>query len=130
MEVPLTVLDFLDRAETVFADREAVVDEPDPPGGGLGRLTYGELATKARSLAVALDEVRSLRSAAQRFDAQGAGACEQVQHGAEQRLTRLQHREDGAADQVRRRSRGRRPRTQQRPAPRLSRDHAHCFGNA
>ena len=36
MQVPLTITDFLERAETVFADREAVVDEPDPPGGGLG----------------------------------------------------------------------------------------------
>jgi fatty-acyl-CoA synthase len=57
VEVPLTVLDFLDRAETVFASREAVVDEPDSPGGGLGRLTYGELAAKARSLAIALDDL-------------------------------------------------------------------------
>ncbi len=57
MEVPLTITDFLDRAETVFADREAVVDEPDPPGGGLGRITYGELAAKARSLAIALDDL-------------------------------------------------------------------------
>jgi fatty-acyl-CoA synthase len=57
VEVPLTVLDFLDRAETVFPTREAVVDEPDPPGGGLGRLTYGELAAKARSLALALDDL-------------------------------------------------------------------------
>ena len=36
MHVPLTTLDFLERAETVFADRTAVVDEPAPPGGGLG----------------------------------------------------------------------------------------------
>ncbi|MGZ6964491.1 MAG: AMP-binding protein [Acidimicrobiia bacterium] len=57
MEVPLTVTDFLDRAETVFGHREAIVDEPDPPGGGLGRFTYGELAAKARSLAVALDDL-------------------------------------------------------------------------
>jgi acyl-CoA synthetase (AMP-forming)/AMP-acid ligase II len=57
VEVPLTVTDFLDRAETVFGAREAVVDEPDPPGGGLGRITYGDLAAKARSLAVALDEL-------------------------------------------------------------------------
>ena len=55
MEVPLTVLDFLDRAETVFADREAIVDEPDPPGGGWGRVSYSTLAARARSLAVALD---------------------------------------------------------------------------
>jgi acyl-CoA synthetase (AMP-forming)/AMP-acid ligase II len=57
VEVPLTVTDFLDRAETVFPDREAVVDEPDPPGGGLGRFTYADLGAKARSLAVALDEL-------------------------------------------------------------------------
>jgi acyl-CoA synthetase (AMP-forming)/AMP-acid ligase II len=57
VEVPLTVTDFLDRAETVFADREAVVDEPDPPGGGLGRISYGDLAARARSLAVALDDL-------------------------------------------------------------------------
>ena len=57
MEVPLTVTDFLDRAETVFPDRVAVIDEPDPPGGSLGRITYGELAAKARSLAVALDDL-------------------------------------------------------------------------
>jgi acyl-CoA synthetase (AMP-forming)/AMP-acid ligase II len=57
VEVPLTIADFLDRAETVFAHREAVVDEPDPPGGGLGRLTYEELAAKARSLAIALDDL-------------------------------------------------------------------------
>ena len=43
MIVPLTLKDFLDRAETVYGDRVAVVDEPDPPGGGLGRFTYAEL---------------------------------------------------------------------------------------
>jgi fatty-acyl-CoA synthase len=57
VEVPLTVTDFLERAETVFAAREAVVDEPDPPGGGLGRVSYGMVAGQARSLAVALDEL-------------------------------------------------------------------------
>ena len=35
MHVPLTTLDFLERAESVFADRVAVIDEPAPPGGGL-----------------------------------------------------------------------------------------------
>jgi acyl-CoA synthetase (AMP-forming)/AMP-acid ligase II len=57
VEVPLTVSDFLDRAETVYPDREAVVDEPSPPGGGLGRTTYATLARQARSLAVALDDL-------------------------------------------------------------------------
>lgn len=55
MRVPLTIADFLDRAETVFGHREAIVDEPDPPGGGLGRITYARLATMARGLAVHLD---------------------------------------------------------------------------
>jgi len=57
MQVPLTTLDFLERAETVFADRIAVVDEPDPPGGGLGSFTYAELGRRARSIAVAFDEL-------------------------------------------------------------------------
>ena len=37
MIVPLTLADFLERAEHVYGDREAIVDEPNPPGGGLGR---------------------------------------------------------------------------------------------
>jgi fatty-acyl-CoA synthase len=57
MIVPLTVLDFLDRAELVYGDRAAIVDEPHPPGGGLGRLTYGATAAMARSVAVALDDL-------------------------------------------------------------------------
>jgi acyl-CoA synthetase (AMP-forming)/AMP-acid ligase II len=57
MIVPLTLADFLDRAEIVYGQREAIVDEPDPPGGGLGRITYGQFAAMARSLAAALDEL-------------------------------------------------------------------------
>jgi len=30
----------------VFADRIAVVDEPNPPGGGLGSFTYAELGRR------------------------------------------------------------------------------------
>jgi fatty-acyl-CoA synthase len=56
MHVPLTLADFLYRAEMVYGGRSAIVDEPNPPGGGLGRTTYGELAAMARSLASALDE--------------------------------------------------------------------------
>ncbi len=44
MIVPLTLGDFLERAEFVYGEREAVVDEPSPPGGGLGRITYGQFA--------------------------------------------------------------------------------------
>jgi acyl-CoA synthetase (AMP-forming)/AMP-acid ligase II len=57
MIVPLTLADFLERAELVYGHREAVVDEPNPPGGGLGRFTYGQFASMARSLAGALDEL-------------------------------------------------------------------------
>ena len=57
MIVPLTLGDFLERAEIVHAEREAVVDEPHPPGGGLGRFTYARFAEMARSLAAALDDL-------------------------------------------------------------------------
>src|SRR5213593_1492829 len=57
MIVPLTLADFLERAEHVYGDREAIIDEPNPPGGGLGRLTYAQFAAMARSLAAALDDL-------------------------------------------------------------------------
>jgi fatty-acyl-CoA synthase len=57
MIVPLTLADFLERAELVYGHREAVADEPNPPGGGLGRLTYGQFAAMSRSLAAALDDL-------------------------------------------------------------------------
>ena len=57
MIVPLTLADFLDRADLVYGAREAIVDEPDPPGGGLGRITYRDFAAMARSLAARLDDL-------------------------------------------------------------------------
>jgi acyl-CoA synthetase (AMP-forming)/AMP-acid ligase II len=54
---PLTVRDFLDRAETVYPDRVAVVDEPEQPAPSLGSLTYRELATLARAQAARLDRL-------------------------------------------------------------------------
>jgi len=57
MIVPLTLADFLERAEQVYGDREAIIDEPNPPGGGLGRLTYAQFAAMSRSLAAALDDL-------------------------------------------------------------------------
>src|SRR5262245_34892084 len=63
MQVPLTLIDFLHRAELVYGERIAVVDEPQPPGGGLGRITYAELGRMARSLAAALDELDVLEGA-------------------------------------------------------------------
>src|SRR6202795_2756830 len=57
MIVPLTLGDFLERAELVYGAREAVVDEPTPPGGGLGRFTYAQFASMARSLGATLDDL-------------------------------------------------------------------------
>ena len=57
MKVPLTVRDFLDRAETVFPDRTAAVDEPEQPAPSLGSLTFAELAARARAQAAGLDRL-------------------------------------------------------------------------
>jgi fatty-acyl-CoA synthase len=57
MHVPLTTADFLDRAAAVYADRIGLIDEPAPPGGGLGRVTYGEFGRRARAVAAGLDEL-------------------------------------------------------------------------
>ncbi|MEV0071298.1 AMP-binding protein [Amycolatopsis sp. NPDC050768] len=51
----LAVRDFLDRAETVYPDRIAVVDEPDQPAASWGAITYRELARRARKQAANLD---------------------------------------------------------------------------
>lgn len=55
MFVPMSVRDFLRRAEEVYPDRVAVVDEPDQPAAPMGPLTYRELAAAARAQAAALD---------------------------------------------------------------------------
>jgi acyl-CoA synthetase (AMP-forming)/AMP-acid ligase II len=54
---PLTVADFLDRAEAVYPDRIAVVDEPDQPAPSQGSFTYREMAAMARAQAARLDEL-------------------------------------------------------------------------
>ena len=56
MKVPFTTADFLDRAAAVYPLRTGVVDEPGPyQDGGLGSLTYEQLAERARGLAAGLD---------------------------------------------------------------------------
>ena len=55
MKFPLVVGDFLDRAEHVYPNRVAVVDEPDQPAPSLGSLTYREVARNARAQAARLD---------------------------------------------------------------------------
>jgi len=56
MKVPFTTADFLDRAELCYPLRIGVVDEPgDAQGGGLGSVTYADLAVRARALSAGLD---------------------------------------------------------------------------
>ena len=55
MKVPLTVLDHIERAELVYGDRVAVVDEPDQPASSWGEITYGRMAELARAQAAGLD---------------------------------------------------------------------------
>lgn len=57
MHIPLTLADFLYRAELVYGEREAVRDEPDSPLESLGSITYRELGAMARSLGAALDDL-------------------------------------------------------------------------
>jgi acyl-CoA synthetase (AMP-forming)/AMP-acid ligase II len=54
---PLTVRDFIDRAEQVYPDRVAFVDEPDQPAPGLGEVDYREMAALARAQAARLDQL-------------------------------------------------------------------------
>ncbi|MDG0976577.1 MAG: AMP-binding protein, partial [Ilumatobacter sp.] len=55
MKVALTVNDFLSRAERVYPDRIAVVDEPDQPAESWGAISYREMAERARAMAAGLD---------------------------------------------------------------------------
>jgi fatty-acyl-CoA synthase len=55
MIVPLTVDDFLHRAETAFADIVAVVDEPNQPATPVPTTTYRELARRVRAWQAGLD---------------------------------------------------------------------------
>jgi len=57
VKVPLTIVDHLRRAEQVYGDRVALVDEPDQPAASWGTLTYHEVATRARAQAAALDDL-------------------------------------------------------------------------
>ena len=55
MRVPLTIIDHIRRAELLYADRIAVVDEPDQPAQSWGSLTYRQVAERARAQAAGLD---------------------------------------------------------------------------
>lgn len=55
MKVPMSVMDFLRRAEQVYPDRIGVVDEPDQPAESWGSLSYREIGARARAMAAGLD---------------------------------------------------------------------------
>ena len=55
MKVALTIVDHLRRAEQVYGDRIAIIDEPDQPGKSWGSITYAEMARRARAKAAGLD---------------------------------------------------------------------------
>ena len=55
MKIPLTVADHLRRAEVVYGDRVAIVDEPDQVAPALSDLTYARTAELARAMAAGLD---------------------------------------------------------------------------
>ena len=55
MKVALTVNDFLRRAELLYPDRTAIVDEPDQPAESWGSITYREVARRAKAMAAGLD---------------------------------------------------------------------------
>jgi acyl-CoA synthetase (AMP-forming)/AMP-acid ligase II len=63
MKVPLTIIDHLRRAEQVFPDRIAFVDEADQPADSWGTCTYAEMARRARAQAAALDAMGIERGA-------------------------------------------------------------------
>lgn len=55
MHVPLTINDHLRRAELLYPDRIAVVDEPDQPAESWGSFTYREMGDRSRAIAAGLD---------------------------------------------------------------------------
>jgi fatty-acyl-CoA synthase len=55
VRVPLTTSDFITRAEIVYPDRIAIVDEPDQPAESWGSIDYREMARRSRAIAAGLD---------------------------------------------------------------------------
>src|SRR5881392_532614 len=65
MRVPMTITDFLERAELGFRDGVGVVDEPDQPAPAVPTATYGTFAERVRAWQAG-------------FDALGVGEGERV----------------------------------------------------
>jgi acyl-CoA synthetase (AMP-forming)/AMP-acid ligase II len=56
MKVPLTIGDFLRRGAGVYGHRPAITDEPGV-AGSLGTISYAEMDSRARGMAIALDRL-------------------------------------------------------------------------
>lgn len=57
VKVALTVNDFLRRAELLYADRVAIVDEENQPAESWGDITYREMSRRAKAMAAGLDDL-------------------------------------------------------------------------
>ncbi|MGW0710871.1 AMP-binding protein [Streptomyces sp. NPDC002643] len=57
MRVPMTIADFLDRAELGFAGSPGVIDEPRQPATPVATATYGQLAQRVRAWQAGLDRL-------------------------------------------------------------------------
>jgi len=55
MKVPLTIIDYLRRAQQVYPDRVAFIDESDQPAPNWGEKSYREMAALAGAQAAGLD---------------------------------------------------------------------------
>lgn len=55
MKVPLTIADYLRRAEELYPERVGIVDESDQPASSWGSLTWAQVAQRARAQAAGLD---------------------------------------------------------------------------
>jgi fatty-acyl-CoA synthase len=62
MRVPLTVNDFLYRAEAVSAQSLAIVDEPVQPATPVRTTTYADLLTRIRAWQAGLMRSESVRA--------------------------------------------------------------------
>ena len=75
MKVALTVNDFLRRAELIYPDRVAIVDEPDQPAESWGSITYGEMARRAKAMAAGLDALGIAQASGWRWCRTTRPAC-------------------------------------------------------
>ena len=57
MQIPLTIADHLRRAELVYGDRIAFVDEADQVAAPLPDLTYRRVGELSRAMAAGLDQM-------------------------------------------------------------------------